>query len=449
MSARKLLVLTGVVLALFAFIYFFERKAPTTSEREEKGELHWDLPEDRVERIRLEHGGQTVELAKSGDSWKLVQPEPYPADSIAVSELSSGLADLKKPSGESEVEGKPEDYGLARPLAKATFFWSDPEKPGRRKSSRTLEFGLEIPGTDVTAARVAGKGQILFVPSSLAASVRKGADDFKSKEVFGGSSLDVTGVAVERGRGRLVLAKKGGVWWLEEPISDLADGAVADRLAGDFSALRVTEFVPRAQAADGAALGLSPPVFRVTITDAKGGKSVLDIGSTRSDGNSVYASRLGQVFTVASSLVEELSKEAVAFRDKLLLRFDRGQANAIEATIAGKRYAFARNQAGWSFGGRALLASAADDLVSALLDLESKSFSDDAQAKALGPRQPDSEFEVRLTGGADWKVKLYPSRGEFTATVSRRPGAFLLAPEGVGRVKEAFQKAAAAPSSAG
>ena len=32
MSARKLLILTGVVILLFAFIFFYERKMPTTAE---------------------------------------------------------------------------------------------------------------------------------------------------------------------------------------------------------------------------------------------------------------------------------------------------------------------------------------------------------------------------------------------------------------------------------
>jgi len=303
MTSRKLLALTGVVIALFAFIFFFERKMPTTSEQEQKGDLYWDLPADRVESIRLEHGGEIVELAKSGESWKLVKPESYPADTATASDLASQLAGLKKPPGESQAEGNPEGYGLAKPAAKATFAWSDPKKPGQ-KSSRTLEFGLDIPGTDLTAARVVGKPEILFVPASVAVSVRKGADDFKSKDVFGGASLDAAGIDVARGRGRLVLAKKNGIWWIEQPISDLADREVADRLASDLSALRVTEFVPKAQATDLPSLGLSPPSFRVTITDSKGGGNVLDLGSTRSDGNSVYASRQGQFFTVANSTVD-------------------------------------------------------------------------------------------------------------------------------------------------
>jgi hypothetical protein len=442
MSSRKLLALTGVVVLLFAFIFLFERGTPTTSEREQKGELYWDLPEDQVESIRLERGSETVELAKSGESWRLLRPEPYSADAFAVSDLSSQLADLKKPGGEAGAEGNLEAYGLAKPTAKAAFAWKDPKRPGK-KLSRTLEFGLDIPGTDLTAARVAGQPEILFVPSSLAAAVKKPADDFKSKDVFGGASFDVAAVDVARGRGRLTLAKKNGIWWLEEPISDLADRDVADRLANDISALTVMEFVPRAQASDLSALGLAPPVYRITLTDTRGGKRALDLGSTRSDGNSVYAAHEGQVFTVANSLLDDLSREAVALRDKRLVRFERSDVQGITASVGPVRRFFARQQAGWSLDGRAVLASAADDLMTAILDGESRSFLDDAPLAAFAARTAEVELEVRLAAAAaPWKISAYPFRGEFAAVVSRRPGAFAVSRDAVEKLKSAVEKAA-------
>ena len=445
MSPRKLLVLTGVVVLLFAFIFFFERKMPTTAERQQKGDVHWDLPEDRVERIRLERGGETVELVKSGDAWKLVRPEAFPADSFAASSLASELADLKNPGGEPAAEGKLEDYGLAKPAATATITWTEAKNPTRRLS-RTISFGIDIPGTEVTAARVADASRILFVPATVAAAVRKPADELKSKDVFGASPPEVARLDVSRGRGSLALARRKGVWWLEEPLTDLADRDVAERLAADLSSLRVTEFVPGTEKADLAALGLAPPVFRVTITDAKGAKHVLDLGSTRADGNSVYASRLGQVFTVGNAVLEELSKEAVSFRDRRLVRFERSDVTGVEARVARTRHSFVRNQSGWSVDGRALIASGADDLLTAIADAESAGFLDEAQARALGVRQPESEIVVALASGASWKVAVYPLRAERAATVSGRPGALTVEREAVDRLTAAIVKAAGAPA---
>ncbi|HLN92679.1 MAG TPA: DUF4340 domain-containing protein, partial [Thermoanaerobaculia bacterium] len=306
------------------------------------------------------------------------------------------------PGGESGAEGKPEGYGLSKPSARATIVWKDPKKPGK-KQSRTLEFGIDIPGTDVTAARVPGTSQILFVPAALAASVRKPADEFKSKDVFGGASLDVASIDVARGRGRLTLAKRNGIWWLEQPIADLADREVADRLSND-------------------------------------------LGSTRSDGNSVYATHEGQVFTIGNSIVDDLSKEAEVFRDKRLVRFERSDVSGITASaVGGKPRIFARQQAGWTLGGKAVLASVADDLMTAILDVETSSFLDDAPLAAFAAHPAETELEIRLAAGPPWKVSIYPFRGEYAAVVSRRPGAFGVSSDAIAKVKGAIEKAAAAP----
>ena len=138
------------------------------------------------------------------------------------------------------ADARPADYGLEQPTTKATLVWADPDEP-KTKKTRTIEFGIEIPGTDIVAAREAGSSTVLFVPSSALQAVKKGADEFRAREVFGDS--DVARLEILRGRGRLVLARKGGTWWLEEPMADLADASEVDRLVGQLTALRVRDFI--------------------------------------------------------------------------------------------------------------------------------------------------------------------------------------------------------------
>lgn len=443
MSPRKILLLTAAVFILFAFIFFFERKMPTTEERERKGSLVWDLPEDRIESVRLEHGSTVIELKKgNGSGWRLIKPESYPADAIAVSDLVSQLARLKRTGGDSS-EAQPDDYGLKSPTARVAILWKDEAKP-KKKHSNTVDFGLDIPGTDATAARVSGSDGVVFVPSVVATAAKKNADDFKSKDVFGRSSADVARLDVERGRGRLSLEKKNNQWWLDQPLSDLADGDAIPRLIGDLTGLRVLEFVSGAERQNLASLGLSPPLYRVTMADAKKASTTVEFGATRSDGNSVYARRDGQVFTVPSTITEELSKEAIAFRESHLVRFDRASANAIEGKFGGEGFSLVRKDAGWSLGGRPLVASAADDLITAVLDLKSRSFSDEGESNAPETGEPLATVVVSLPGGESWKLKLYPQRGETQATVSRRSGAFLLGRDAVDTLEKAFKKAAVA-----
>jgi hypothetical protein len=84
-----------------------------------------------------------------------------------------------------------------------------------------------------------------------------------------------------------------------------------------------------------------------------------------------------------------------------------------------------------------------DDLLTAILDIKSKAFADDALAASLAARQPSATVTVRLSAGDPWTVKLYAGGTEARATVSGRPGAFLVAGEPVASLQAAFQKAAA------
>jgi hypothetical protein len=441
MNPRKLLVLTGAVLALFAFIILFERRMPTTEERQRKGPLHWELPEDRVESVRLERQDSTLELKKSeGGAWRLVKPESYPADAFAAMDLARELANLKRAGGDT-AGARPDDYGLKPPGVKATFVWTEESAP-QKKKTRTVEFGIEIPGMDIAAARLAGTENVIFVPASVFSAVKKNVNDFKSREVFGGSASDVATIDIERGRGRLVLAKKGGSWWLQQPVADLADSGVAARLAEELVALRALDFVGSAEKESLATQGLAPPLFRVALVDGKGSRSSVDFGATRSDGNSVYARRETQVLTV--SIVEELSKETTAFREAHLVTPDRSAVAGVEGQFGDEKFAFGRSGGAWTAAGKPIAGTAAEDLLSAILDLKSKSFVDESDAAKLKSQTPAASVRLTMTMAPEqWEFKLYAVRTEVQAAVARRPGGFVLPPESLTRLAEAFKKAAA------
>ncbi len=439
MSARKLLALTAVVAVLFGFIFLFERRLPTTEERSRKGDLYWDIPQDQVERIELARSGETLEFQRAGEAgWKMIKPEKYPADPFAVGSVLSGLAEFKRAGGEDAGDARPADYGLDKPAAKATIVWSDPADPKSRKT-RTIEFGAPVPGTDVVAARVEGTQKVLFVPAAVLASLRKSADDFESRELFGGAPADMTRLEILRGRGRLVFARKQGVWWLVEPMSDLADAAEVDRLEASLLGLRARDFIHGGQ--DLAAFGLSPALFRVSITGAKGLVSAVDFGATRSDGNTIYARRDGQVLTVERDISEELSKEAEAFRGRALLGFHRGEAAGIDAAFGKTRILLDFNGGGWNSGGRPVLAAAADDALGALLDLKCREFVDESAMKALDPAA--ATVTVRMKTGDPWTLNLHPGANGMIARVSARPGGFLLDRDAAEKLEAALRKAVA------
>lgn len=443
MSPKKLILLTVVVAVLFGFIALFERKMPTTGDRERKGELYWDIPVERVERIELVRGADKLELQRVDASrWKMVQPEKYPADAFAASGVASDLAQLKRAGGDA-AEAKPADYGLEKPVATATLAWTDPDDPKTRKT-RTVEFGAAVPGTDIVAAREAGTQRVLLVPSSVLTSIQKNADEFTSKDVFGGSSPDVARVDILRGRGRLELVRKSGAWWLAEPLADLADSIETDRLVGRLTSLRAREFVHGN--VEPASQGLNPPLFHVTVTDSKGAATAVDFGAMRSDGTAVYARREGRVLLVDREIVDDLSKEAEAFRSAQLLDFNRSDVATLQGAFGKASFALTQKDGGWSAEGRPILAGTADDVETAILGVKSKGFLDDGEANGLAA--PAATVSVRTKTGASWTLSLHPhAGGGAAARVSSRPGGFVVDPAAAGQLEAAFRKAVAPPPS--
>jgi hypothetical protein len=439
-SPKKLLVLTAVVAVLFAFILLFERKMPSTAERQRKGDVYWDLPEDRVERLVLVRGNETVEFQKTGTSWRMLKPDAYPADTFAVDGVASEIADLKRAGGGDAEDAKPADYGLTPPAAKATIVWTDPDET--EKKTRTVEFGRDVPGTDMAAARLEGSAHVMFVPASVLTGVRKPVDVFRSHDVLGGFTGDVTRIEILRGRGRLTLQKKDGTWWMTDPISDLASPAETDRLVGQLTGIRAKEFLHGN--GDLASMGLNPPLYRVTLTAGKEAPVSVDFGATRAEGNSIYARREGQVMAVDGEIAEELSKEAEAYRSTSAVAFNRGDVTAVEASFPSSTYALTQKDGGWTSQGHPVLAASADDLLSAILDLKSKAFLEDAEAKSLAAAT--ATITVRMKAGAPWTITLHPRTGAFAARVSSRPGALLLDKDAPATLEAAFKKAVQEPT---
>jgi hypothetical protein len=318
-----------------------------------------------------------------------------------------------------------------------TLVWKD-EGNDQKKLSRTLMLGKEMPGTDSTAAQ-SGK-EVVFIPTSVAAAARRGADDYKSKDVFSSSAFDAARVEIERGRGRLTLSKKNGAWWINQPINDVADSDAVQRLVSDLTGLKALSFLSAAERQDLASLGLAPPLYRVTISDAKSPGTAVEFGATRSDGNSIYARREGQVLTVSSSITEELSKEAVGFRDTRLVRADRPGVTSMTGQFGAQTYSLEHSTDGWKSGGKALEDAPADALLSSILDLKSRSFVEAEKPSKTGPA---ATIAIKAPP-TDWTVQFSAARAETQATVSGRPGAFILPENPIPSLQSSFEKAAAA-----
>ena len=120
MSTRKLLLLTGVFLALLAFVVLWERHQPTSEARAKAKRRELDLDAKGVAALVLERPDLAeVELARRDGGWALEGPKGGAADAVTADGLVSDLARLDL-LGETRSDFDPKDYGLDAPKATVT-----------------------------------------------------------------------------------------------------------------------------------------------------------------------------------------------------------------------------------------------------------------------------------------------------------------------------------------
>ena len=446
MSPRRLAILTGVLAVLFAFVALFERKMPTTQEKVDRGDVLWDVNEAKIGKVEIGRDNTVIAFERDGETWRMTRPDTYPADSGTMSALLSDLAHPAR-EGLAPAGGSEPDYGLTAPRAVVTISSKEGGKSVRGES-HTLSIGREIPGTDTVAARVKGENRTVFVRSTLANDLLKPVDGYKSRKVFAGSSIDVSHVAIARGRGRLEFEKRKDRWWMTKPTVDLAASAAVARLIDDLLAENVVEFVKIAKT-DLAGDGLAPPIY--TVTMALGGKPVtLDIGATRADGKSVYGRSNGQTFALDSTATDELAREADAYRETRVARFENASAKKfVWSAGGGPRRELVREGAEWKEGGRTVPAASVDDVLTAIGALDGKDFLSAAEGEKIAGAPEVAAFTIETAGGELYSASVRPAENARLAVkLADRPEALLVPASDFEHVTGAVRKIPPAASPA-
>lgn len=340
MRLGRLIALALVVFGLFAFIWFYERKKPTTEElKEREGKLFPAMETDKVQTLRIRNTHGEFAFKKEGDSWQLTRPVQDQANQWAVSGLLSQLASLKAERTLPRSEVKLADYGLDKPER-----WVEASDTTGRTFK--VSFGSELPLGNTVAALTDGS-QVLLVSKWVLSDLDKDLDGFRSNELLSFLSSDVNAVTVVGPAGRWAAARAGHSWQLTEPVADLADREEVEGVLSDLSGARIKEFLD--EGADVAALGLQAPRFTVTLVRKEGSPLTLAFGLERDkEGSKQVACRRGErVFWVDASATGHLAKEPAAFRSAKLLQFSSWQVDKLEIQRGKAKVTVERKEGIW------------------------------------------------------------------------------------------------------
>lgn len=413
MRPLRLLALALVVAAFGAFIYFYERHAPTTDQiAERKDKLFAAFQTDKATKIVLDNSHGHFELAKTGEEWKLLAPLPDDANQGSVSGLLTTLAGLKAERTFAAREVALADYGLEKPALAVRVEGAD-------GTLATLRLGAELPLGNTRAALTDG-GSVYLVSKFVATDVDRDLAGWRSDQLARVFAADVAALTVVRGGQRVALAQNAGVWTLTEPVTDLADRERAEGLISDLGAARIKEFVDTG--ADRAALGLATPAAEVTIVRKDAPPLKLAFGNERTkDGSQQLAClRDERVLWVEKNAAARATAAAVEWRAKKLVQLDSWAADSLELGAGDKRVELRKEDGEWKAGATVVDAGAVLRRLGVLGELEVQGF--DRATPAAGAL---GHVKVKVEGGAIVEATFFPgsSDAEALAIVAGRSGA--------------------------
>lgn len=241
---------------------------------------------EKADGIELVADGKTVQLVKSDADWKMLKPLQTKADTGAVEALVGRLqaAQAKSIAAESVTPADLKKFGLDKPSVTVNV------NVGSARS--TVVLGSVAPDKTVYA-RDLSKGTIVTIEGSLADDLKKGAGEYRAKELFEFRPYNTSHVEITRnGQAITFDLTKGtganalGTWKRTSPNPADLNHDKMETFLTRLSNLRATSFVDST-----AKTGLDKPVFTVkaTFDDSKHNEAAF--GRAGSD---IYASRPGE-----------------------------------------------------------------------------------------------------------------------------------------------------------
>jgi hypothetical protein len=313
--------LTGLALALFAFIYFVERKVPGTAERGTAPRILATVEAQDVTALEITlAGGGTVRAEQTNGTWFLTKPL-YPAQQSAINTFVTNVVRLrsfdKLEQHDVVLQGQ-KSFGLEPPRATVQI-----ETATNRYK---LEIGGDAPFTNNIYVRLAPSAEVLLTEAQVLKSLPRTTNDWRSENLLQLATLPFDHLQLRVGQRVVELGRNptNGAWQITKPIPARADQQQIAVLLDQIGRAQVGDFV-----ADGVVdlerYGLQTPEVELGLSQGTNRLFTVQFGGSATNGtNQVFARLLGNtnLVTVSRELVDFLKQPYKAFHDPRLLTLE-------------------------------------------------------------------------------------------------------------------------------
>jgi len=401
MQTRNTLLMAVVLVALSAFVYFYEIRG--REEREEAAEqesllLHFESEDVTGLSITTDEG--TVSATKSDGTWRITAPVETAADSIAIQTIVDNVSKAGHQRLVLEAADDLDPFGLSEPVATLVLERADGD-PLRLALGKNTPVGANVYAT------VGHENNVYSVMSALRNDVAKTLFDLRDRSVLSFNTGSIDRIEFQRdGMDATLRRDDGGGWTAETPFAGSADSETIDDLLVALGSAEAAAFVTDA-APDEATLaeyGLDAPDTTATLHSSDDGRHGLIVGNAATEPDGFYAMVEGgtSIFVVATGLLDNFPEDAVALRDKQVLRLSRQRLAEITIERSGNpTLQLVRQGTEWSIRQPRQLdadVAALSGILSALTDLRAEGFEPAGDGSTatirIGLRAPGTDVDA-------------------------------------------------------
>ena len=371
MNWRTTLILAVVVLAVFAYLRFFEMKQPSTEEARRQSQNVVNFDRSKVDGIIIQNGDEKIELRRRDNKWRLETSIKDQADGALVENLLSDLETWQKegtiPAKDIAADkSKLNEYGLNRPKLKLKLIGSD--RPPE------ILFGKDAALEGRMYVRFENSKETFLARQSVKKDIDKKAEEFRDKKLTDVTTAQVRRIALKTPGGEMELEKKGEHWDIVKPLRARADDEKIGDLIAQITTARIQQFVADDHG-DLRPYGLAEPRGSITLFSQEGQKDqkveiadsikvfgqedkgqMLQIGSVpEKEKDQVYVrfAPRGAVYTLPKKIEEALNTKPADLRVYHLVRIDTNVLDRITIDVPGKgKTVLARKDGNWTIASR-------------------------------------------------------------------------------------------------
>jgi hypothetical protein len=330
MKQMRGLLIAAIVLAGLSGLVYWSKKHKTEEAAKPAADASpkiLTLEEKQVDGLTIQKtNGESAEIARIGDRWEIVKPEPMPADQDTVNTIVSTASNLTSDRLIDENPGSLQPFGLAAPLTSITLHL----KSGK---TSTLQLGVETPSHSATYAKLAGDPKVYSIAGFSKGNLDKSVNDLRDKRMLTFNAEKLSRVEVESKAQKLEFGKNAQAeWQILKPEPMRADGLQVDDLVRK---LREARLQVDAGKVTESVFNAAPRVATVVVTD-NGGAQTVEVRQDKDKKTYAKSSVVNGIYRVDGEVAATLSKSVMDYRSKKL--FDFGFSEIGEVTTETMTY---------------------------------------------------------------------------------------------------------------